>query len=717
MDIQPENLKKSWISRHPRVVIGIILVVCLGPFVNKAIHVDDSLFVWAGQWIQQHPADFYGSRVNWTVTAIPMWEANLNPPLMSCLLAAVATVFGWHEIALHLAGLAVAFMAAAGIYSLARMWCGRPLLAAVVAVFMPVFLVSSSTLMCDVLMLAFWVWALVFWERALVGNQNGWAFAGAGALAGLAVLSKYSAVTLLPLLFVLAAFRTRKAGGWLVGMAVPLLMMAIYEWLTAGMYGRGLLSAAIDYSRAHHFDTLTDWDARGVISLAYAGGCLLPLLFFAPGLWRPRTLLAGGVVVFGLVLVTVCLLDNPGLPPSWEGTDLMARWDIIIQLALLAATGLHLFLLTAADVGERRDTVSVILLLWITGGFLFAGVINWTLSARSFLPLVPAAAILLVRRWDAAGGLSRPGRRAIWPLIPAAVIALGLVRADCRVADSARTAARQIAAQYTTPGHTLWFEGHWGFQYYLEKSGGRPIDAEQSVLQPGDMAVFPFDNYLGIPLPPGSVGWVADLQYSPGSWINLSIGAPSAAGGFYSFLAGPVPFSIGKSGPHVYSIVKVLSPVPFNPHPALPAPEPIPPAKPGVADEMQLADRSQMDGDVRAAIQHYRKALAIDPDDPMVLNNLAWLLATAGKPELRDGPEAVRLATRAVELTDGRWPVFFGTLAAAYAQTGQFSKAIQMTDAAFNLARATGKTDVAAQNAKLRRLYTAGKTIGAAVSP
>jgi 4-amino-4-deoxy-L-arabinose transferase-like glycosyltransferase len=100
-----------------------------------------------------------------------MWKANCNPPLMSYFLAGVASLFGWHEIVLHLAGLAVAFAAAVGIYSLARIWCERPLLATMIAIITPVFLVSSTTLMCDVLMLTFWVWALVIWERAL-GNER-----------------------------------------------------------------------------------------------------------------------------------------------------------------------------------------------------------------------------------------------------------------------------------------------------------------------------------------------------------------------------------------------------------------------------------------------------------------------------------------------------------------------------------------------------------------
>ena len=82
----------------------------------------------------------------------------------------------------------------------------------------------------------------------------------------------------------------------------------------------------------------------------------------------------------------------------------MNQWDFVLQLTLLTAAGLHLLLLAAADVWRRRDTISMVLGLWIVSGFLFAWLLNWTVSARSFLPLAPAAAILLVRRLDAMPG-------------------------------------------------------------------------------------------------------------------------------------------------------------------------------------------------------------------------------------------------------------------------------------------------------------------------
>ncbi len=502
-ETQPASWCKSWISAHPRLVIGCILIVCLGPFLNKAIHADDVLFVWTGQWIQKHPADFFGFKVNWWISAIPMWVANYNPPLLSYFLAGVASLFGWSEIALHLACLAVAFLAAMGIYSLAQMWCQRPLLATLVAIFTPAFLVSSTTLMCDVLMLGFWVWALVFWERALGKERSRWQFIGAGALAGLAVLTKYSAVTLLPLLFLLSLLRTRKPGWWLVGLAVPLLMLAGYELITERMYGRGLFFAAVHYAHTTHIEFPGGWKASGIIGLAFAGGSLLPLLFFAPFLWRPKTLLCGVVVILGMWLALFPLWDNLGVVINVTDPKKVKHWYYLLQVALLTAGGLHVLLLAGAETWRRRDAITVTLALWIVGVTCFATVLNWTVNARSFLPLVPAAAILLTRRLKASRGNFTTDSRLLWPLIPAAVIALGVAAADYQLAGSARTAATQVLAKYRSAGHIVWFEGHGAFQYYMEKLGGQPIDFERSLLQPGDIAVVPWFGSR-VPFPPGA---------------------------------------------------------------------------------------------------------------------------------------------------------------------------------------------------------------------
>jgi tetratricopeptide (TPR) repeat protein len=60
----------------------------------------------------------------------------------------------------------------------------------------------------------------------------------------------------------------------------------------------------------------------------------------------------------------------------------------------------------------------------------------------------------------------------------------------------------------------------------------------------------------------------------------------------------------------------------------------------------------------------------------VVSNALAYALATSPKESLRDGPRAVRLAQAVVAETEGRHPDYIDTLAAAFAETGAFDRAI-----------------------------------------
>jgi tetratricopeptide (TPR) repeat protein len=139
--------------------------------------------------------------------------------------------------------------------------------------------------------------------------------------------------------------------------------------------------------------------------------------------------------------------------------------------------------------------------------------------------------------------------------------------------------------------------------------------------------------------------------------------------------------------------------------------------KPEAMKAAQLASQLEAEGRVEEAIQHCREALNVDSNNPVVLNNLAWILATAGKPELRNGGEAVQLATKAVDLTDRRLPFFIGTLAAAFAEAGQFPQAYETAHVAYALALLTGQQDVADRNARLLILYSSGKAADAAPGP
>ncbi len=86
------------------------------------------------------------------------------------------------------------------------------------------------------------------------------------------------------------------------------------------------------------------------------------------------------------------------------------------------------------------------------------------------------------------------------------------------------------------------------------------------------------------------------------------------------------------------------------------------------------------------AIQHWKRALEIQPKYLPAQNNLAWALATNPDPALRDGVKAVQLAQQANQSSNGKNLLVLRTLAAAYAEAGQFTNALTTAGQALQLA-------------------------------
>ncbi len=105
------------------------------------------------------------------------------------------------------------------------------------------------------------------------------------------------------------------------------------------------------------------------------------------------------------------------------------------------------------------------------------------------------------------------------------------------------------------------------------------------------------------------------------------------------------------------------------------------------------------------AIADYQRAVKLRPDDPGILNNFAWVLATSPKDELRNGRRALEMAERACKLTDYRQAHILSTLAAAYAEIGDFDNARKWSEKAVEL----GSDDQKAALRKELETYRAGK--------
>ena len=112
-------------------------------------------------------------------------------------------------------------------------------------------------------------------------------------------------------------------------------------------------------------------------------------------------------------------------------------------------------------------------------------------------------------------------------------------------------------------------------------------------------------------------------------------------------------------------------------------------------------------GSYAKAAECYRRVIALNPKST-ARNNLAWMLATCPDASVRSGAEAVRLAEE-VKRDYGEVPEVLDTLAAAYAEAGDFNKAATIADQAALLAMVKKQGDLEKQIRTRQELYKAQK--------
>jgi 4-amino-4-deoxy-L-arabinose transferase-like glycosyltransferase len=306
-------------------------MVCLLPFVGKAFNFDEPLFIWVAKNIQMTPFDPYGFNVNWYYTEMQMSYVNQNPPLVSYYIAIVSFVFGWSEVTLRIAFLLPAVAVVIGTFLIARHFCAYPLLASLVALLTPVFLVSSTSLMSDTMMLAFWVFAVYFWISGLEKNSF-LMLAISVVLISMCALTKYFGMSLIPVLLLYSVFKRRDVGRWVLFMLLPVAVLALYAWATHELYGRGLLIHALTYATgaSTHFGK---WSLpKALVGLSFMGGCIFIIILFSKLIWSWKMVFIGVILtlIVTLVVASTKSLGNFQLPE-----DAAARWIIASEVAFI----------------------------------------------------------------------------------------------------------------------------------------------------------------------------------------------------------------------------------------------------------------------------------------------------------------------------------------------------------------------------------------------
>ena len=119
----------------------------------------------------------------------------------------------------------------------------------------------------------------------------------------------------------------------------------------------------------------------------------------------------------------------------------------------------------------------------------------------------------------------------------------------------------------------------------------------------------------------------------------------------------------------------------------------------------------------RDVLRYSDQAMRHGCDDPGLLNLLSRILATHPEPRVRDGAQAVHLAEKACERTGYKVAGILDTLAAAYAEAGQFAKAVETAERAIQLAQAAQQEKLAKDIRNRLKLYEAKQAYREPLSP
>jgi len=115
-----------------------------------------------------------------------------------------------------------------------------------------------------------------------------------------------------------------------------------------------------------------------------------------------------------------------------------------------------------------------------------------------------------------------------------------------------RTAAAVIHDRLAEPSRVIWFEGHWGFQYYMQQWGATALNAADSKITSGDLIIFPANNTSIIPLPMDKLGPVETVQFPTLPLVSTHGHGTGAA--FYSSARGTLPWAIDRIPPETYYV-------------------------------------------------------------------------------------------------------------------------------------------------------------------
>ena len=118
-----------------------------------------------------------------------------------------------------------------------------------------------------------------------------------------------------------------------------------------------------------------------------------------------------------------------------------------------------------------------------------------------------------------------------------------------------------------------------------------------------------------------------------------------------------------------------------------------------------IGDHYFKGGNIAQGLNFYLNALSKGHLNPVVMNNVAWQLATHKDRRIRNGNLAVKWALKALQITKGRQATYYDTLAAGYAEKAMFVEALNFIEKGLEIAELSGDSSSRTDLLKAKEYY------------
>ncbi len=542
------------LNKIPKVFWFALLPVLLGlPFIGRNYFNDDYYHLLMAKGLLDHPLRPYDFKADDVGTDDRGWERGqpprmVNPPLHHYLLAFFWKISGGRLWAVRLLSLLISGASAAFIYLLAQRFVLPPGPATALAVLTPVFWLSSYALLIDSTMLAFFLGGFWAWIEGL-DRKSLFFLVLSGLLMGLAILTKYTAATVL-LLAVLYWWRDRKSGrrpAALAALALPAAILFLWGLWNIATYG----AVHLTESSKRVMQTFA-WSHLLVFFTFFGGVILIPLSAWRDAMDRGRRIfypvLAGAGILAGL------------LASRWGG---FSPGQAALMTAL-AGGGALFFVFSAETAFRSRFPLDRFLWLWMalaTAQMVY--VMQWV-AARYFLTLLPPAVFLSVRMWSERWRAFPARRSRLQAAWSAALLVFGgaLAAADYLQAETGRWILRDVSADgwlSKAPKGYFLGDSFTGTGSALKGAGWTP-SFETTRMAPGSLllnseVIMPRWWFRSTGLRP-----LARYEYNTRHPLRVMDNAGSA--GFYASSWGALPFTFSRQPLDRYTLFEVTEGTP-----------------------------------------------------------------------------------------------------------------------------------------------------------